>query len=197
MADEEEDRRRFFRVHDRVPLYLEPVDEAGAEAVLAEMEEESENRFGLAAHFAATTNQMDHVLNRIREHHPDVALYLQSINQKLDAVARVLLLEEDRVTRMESLEVDLSASGLGTPWREPMEEGQLLRVELITGAHARVLALGKVIRCTPLERPAHGLTHHLAIDFEEIAEHDEDLIVQEVMRRQAELLRERRSHGPD
>ncbi|MDZ7752717.1 MAG: PilZ domain-containing protein [Gammaproteobacteria bacterium] len=194
MTEANDDRRRYFRIRDEVPLTLEALDAAGVERLMAEMENRTETRFGLAAKFAATTSQMDHVLNRIRERDADVALYLQSLNQKLDAVARVLLLEEQAIAGMKVVDVDLSASGICVVWPTAMTPGQPVRVELITAAaNARVLALGRVIRC----RPAHeaGLDHpgyQLAIDFDLIGNHEEDLIMQEVMRRQAALLRERR-----
>ncbi len=197
--EEDNDRRRYFRITDQVPLTLEPLDAAGVERLMEEMESRAETRFGLAAKFSATTSQMDHVLNRIRDRDADVALYLHSINQKLDAVARVLLLEEQAIAGMEVVDVDLSASGLCVVWPTAMTPGQPVRVELITtAANARVLALGRVIRCRParetgLERPGY----RLAIDFDHIGDHEEDLIMQEVMRRQAALLRERRIREED
>lgn len=195
MSQQAEDRRRFFRVPDELPLHLVPLDAAGVEHLLEEIAAEGETRFGLAASFAATTSQMEHVLNRIREQSADVALYLQSINQKLDAVARVMLLEEERVAHLETMEVDLSASGLGVTWPVTLEIGQAVRVELVTpAASARVLALGRVTRCEPAAAPGEGGGFRVAVDFERIRDHDEDLIMQEVMRRQAALLRERRGH---
>jgi len=195
VADAETDRRRYFRVGDELPLYLEAIDDEGVERLLAEMEQETENRMGLSARFAATTSQMDHVLNRIKEHDPDVALYLQSINQKLDVVAKVLLLEGEPVARMRTVNVELSASGLSVDHTAAMDVGQLVRVELLTTAtSARILVLGRVIRCLPAPQPnLIGNRFRLAIDFERIGEHDEDLIMQEVMRRQAAILRERRA----
>jgi len=196
---EDNDRRRYFRISDQVPLTLEALDAAGVERLMEEMESRAETRFGLAARFSATNNQMDHVLNRIRERDADVALYLQSINQKLDAVARVLLLEEQAIAGMQVVDVDLSASGLSVVWPTAMTPGQPVRVELITAAaNARVLALGRVIRCRPAreagpERPGY----RLAIDFDHIGDHEEDLIMQEVMRRQAALLRQRRIREED
>jgi len=196
---EDKDRRRYFRISDQVPLTLEALDAAGVERLMEEMESRAETRFGLAARFSATNNQMDHVLNRIRERDADVALYLQSINQKLDAVARVLLLEEQAIAGMQVVDVDLSASGLSVVWPTAMTPGQPVRVELITAAaNARVLALGRVIRCRPAreagpERPGY----RLAIDFDHIGDHEEDLIMQEVMRRQAALLRQRRIREED
>ncbi len=199
MIGEDNDRRRYFRISDQVPLTLEALDAAGVERLMEEMESRAETRFGLAARFSATNNQMDHVLNRIRERDADVALYLQSINQKLDAVARVLLLEEQAIAGMQVVDVDLSASGLSVVWPTAMTPGQPVRVELITAAaNARVLALGRVIRCRPAreagpERPGY----RLAIDFDHIGDHEEDLIMQEVMRRQAALLRQRRIREED
>lgn len=199
MTEDNDDRRRYFRIHDEVPLTLEALDAAGIEALMEEMENRAETRFGLAARFSATTSQMDHVLNRIRERDADVALYLQSINQKLDAVARVMLLEEQAMAGMQVVDVDLSASGICVVWPTAMSPNQPVRVELITSAsNARVLALGRVIRCRPareagLDRPGY----QLAIDFEHIGDHEEDLIMQEVMRRQAAQLRERRLREED
>lgn len=199
MTEENDDRRRYFRIHDQVPLTLEILDAAGVQRLMEEMESRAETRFGLAAKFTTSTSQMEHVLNRIRERDADVALYLQSINQKLEAVARVLLLEEQAVAGMRVVDVDLSASGLCVVWPTAMMSGQPVRVELITTAsNARVLALGRVIRCRPTREAGLDCPgYQLAIDFDHIDDHGEDLIMQEVMRRQAALLRERRIREED
>lgn len=182
------DRRRFFRIQDRVTLHCQPVAGDALARLLHELSDEHAARNSLSASFAATSVQMEHVLYRIKERDPDVASYLHTLNHKLDQLARALVLEREDGRSLETVDAEISAAGITFNSDGAFQEGQLVRVTLLTQpGMAVVLALGRVVRSDPELTP-----FDTAIDFEQMRDGDRDLVVQHVMHRQAALLRERR-----
>jgi hypothetical protein len=190
---QESDRRRYFRIEDRVALHCQPVAGEALERLLHELADDQPSHTALPASFAATTVQMEHVLHRIKERDADVAGYLQTLNHKLDQLARAVVLEREDGRSLETVPAEISASGISFNSDGAFREGELVRVALLTQpGMALVVALGRVIRSRP------GQDHFdTAIDFEQMRDGDRDLIVQHVMHRQAALLRGRRGGEGD
>lgn len=188
MEERESDRRRFFRIEDQVALHCQPVAGEALERLVRELGEEPAGHTSLPASFAATSVQMEHVLHRIKERDADVASYLHTLNHKLDQLARALVLDREDGRTLETVDAEISASGVSFDSGGAFQEGELVRVTLLTlPGMALVVALGRVVRSRP-----EDTRFDTAIDFEQMRDSDRDLVVQHVMHRQAALLRERR-----
>ncbi len=175
------DRRRFFRLDDRLQISLRRLvgDEAGAprsrgDQVMVEVDRR------LAALIAAARVQA-----------PAVAELAELLNRKLDHVVQTLQLSEALAQRAAFREyvVNLSACGLALACSEYFESGEGLSVEILFPPGATPLALvARAVKCEP--RPDGG--YDLKADFAGIAAEDQEFLIQYIMRRQSQLLAQMR-----
>jgi len=193
--DASENRRRFFRIDDAVRLSYRPVDRAELAAGVNRLSEGLGGSFALMASLAAITQRMSLHLRRIEQHNADVAQYLRGLDQKIDAVARALLLQDAELPAKSEEPVNLSAGGLAIPVRECLPPGTPLEIRLLLlPSLAGILAFGAVVECAA--PPADGgyppETRLMRVDFTHIRDEDRDLLIKHMLRRQGERLRQAR-----
>lgn len=186
-----EERRRFFRIDDRLPLAVHRP--SGPDASRA-------GGRGLAA--AGLLAELDRrivaIVAAARVQAPAVAELAELLNRKLDFVIDALELREDALRRVSfrEQEVSISACGIGLDCPEPFEVGEALVVELLLppeAAHLRVPA--RVVRCRDEARGAY----RLQLDFAGLEPGDQELLIQFIVRRQGQFLqrlREQREAQP-
>lgn len=193
--DSSENRRRFFRIDDAVRLSYRPLDPADLADRVSRLNEGLGGSFTLMASLAAITRRMSVSLRRIEQHSSDVAAYLRGLDQKIDAVARALLLQDAELPAMNEEPVNLSAGGLAIAAQQCLPTGTPLEIRLLLlPALTGILAFGLVVECTEL--PALGDyppgSRLMRVDFTHIRDEDRDLLIKHMLRRQGERLRQAR-----
>lgn len=187
------ERRRFFRIEDRLALRYRLLDDDELASALARLESGYPDKLSLASGFAATSAQMRHTLDRFRRDMPDVASYLEALNEKLDLLVQLLATTDDDVGSQPTQEVSLSASGISFTADEPLPAHSNIEVKmLLFPSYTCILAFGTVVHCGPAETGRPSGRYSVGVDFTNLREADRDLIVRHVTQRQSTMLREAR-----
>jgi hypothetical protein len=196
--DTSENRRRFFRIDDAVRLSYRALDADEVADQVARLAEGLGGSFALMASLSAVTHRMSVSLRRIEQRSGDVAAYLRALDQKIETVARALLLQDPSLPAMSEAPVNLSAGGLAIVTGECLPVGTPLEIRLLLlPTLAGILAFGAVVECT---EPPAGEGHPpgsrlMRVDFTHIRDEDRDLLIGHMLRRQGERLREARQAG--
>lgn len=190
-----ENRRRFFRIDDTVRLSYRAVDPAELAEEVGRLNDGLGGSFALMATLAAITQRNSVHLRRIEQQSGDLGHYLRALDQKIDAVARALLLQDAELPAKTEEPVNLSAGGLAIPVRDCLPAGTPLEIRLLLlPSLAGILAFGAVVDCGP---PPAGSEHPagmqlMRVDFTHIRDEDRDLLIKHMLRRQGEQLRQAR-----
>ncbi|AVX20750.1 MULTISPECIES: flagellar brake protein [Carboxydocella] len=93
-------------------------------------------------------------------------------------------LQEDDITGTDTVTKDISGGGVRIEIPQPLELGTELELHLKLPKD-KIIAVGKVVRCLPLEKPKKG--YNIGIQFTIIEERDRDKIIKYIFDRQREL----------
>jgi len=178
-----EDRRRFFRIEDRIKLNLRRVSagEAGGAAptrrpvdVLSDID-----------------RRMATIIAAARVQAPAVAELAELLNRKLDHLIETLQLGEELVQRagFREHEVSLSACGIAFGNSEAFASGESVALEmLLPPDETRLRLVAQVVRCTPRDTGAY----QLLLDFTGIGAEQQEFLIQYIVRRQSQILQQLR-----
>ncbi|RMG56765.1 MAG: PilZ domain-containing protein [Gammaproteobacteria bacterium] len=179
------ERRRSFRVTDRVALQVRALDDAGLAREEAEFDLERE-RLALVNDYLLQKDQALPRLAAIQSHHPDVAAYLRHLEHKIDQLAGVFQQRELGLPQRPTHEVNLSATGIRFEHDAALpKDGPVLLDIVIYPELAVIHALGRVVWC----RPAGDGQHEIAVDFSRIDTRDADLLARHNIRTQLRSIR--------
>ncbi len=192
-SEDPAERRRYFRVEDHILMEYRLLAGSEREAVVTTLRDDHPSRHLIASSFANTSQQMQYVLHKIQEREPEIALYLQTLNEKLDSLARQLAMEATEFRDRTPRRVDISAAGLGFDAPEQMEADQLLEIQMLLSPSLDfVRAIGRVVRCVAALEAQRRPAFRIAVDFDFIRDDDRELLVQHVVRKESSRLRENR-----
>jgi hypothetical protein len=174
------DRRRFFRIDDRLQLAVHrlPGADEGAGAG---------GDFGADEFLAGIDRGIAAIIAAARVQAPAVGELAQLLNRKLDyVIERLGQLEAPRARPpLAEHEVSISACGLGLQSAERYETGETLQVELMLPPDdTRLCVPARVVRCRDA---AHG-NYRLQLDFAGMGHDDQELLIRFIMRRQGQFL---------
>ena len=197
-SDDPAERRRYFRVEDHIILEYALLADGEREHVIKTLRDDHPSRHLIASSFASTSQQMQYVLRRIQEREPEIALYLQTLNEKLDLLARQLAMESTELTDQTPRRVDISASGACFEAAQPMEPGQLVDLKmLLFPSLDYIRSVGRVVRCAETTEAQQESAFSIAVDFDYLRDDDRELLVQHVVKKQSSQLRAERPDLPD
>ena len=188
----EDERRRFFRIEDLIHLTFRVIDETELAYKTELLEKGLVEQFMITSSLAAVTADMSATLRKIEVNDPDVASYLKSLDQKIDMIGRAFMVDEVNTQDNKASAVNLSASGIAFYHEKEIPVGTYLELKmLLMPSNAGVLTYGKVIGNDPVEG-VPGTDIQVRVDFTHLREEDRDLLIRHVIRKQGDMLRERR-----
>jgi len=188
----EDERRRFFRIEDLVHLTFRIIDETELAYKTDLLEKGLVEQFMITSSLAAVTADMSATLRKIEVNDPDVAHYLKSLDQKIDMIGRAFMVDEVNTQDNQACAVNLSASGIAFHHENEIPVGTYLEIKmLLMPSNAGVLTYGKVIGNDKVEG-IKGTDIQVRVDFTHLREEDRDLLIRHVIRKQGDMLRERR-----
>ncbi|MBT8439544.1 MAG: PilZ domain-containing protein [Gammaproteobacteria bacterium] len=188
----EDERRRFFRIEDLVHLTFRIIDDTELAYKTDLLEKGLVEQFMITSSLAAVTADMSATLRKIEVNDPDVANYLKSLDQKIDMIGRAFMVDEVNTHDNKASAVNLSASGIAFHHENEIPLGTNLEIKmLLMPSNAGVLTYGKVIGNEPAEE-ANVTDIQVRVDFTHLREEDRDLLIRHVIRKQGDMLRERR-----
>lgn len=188
----DQERRRFFRIEDLIQMTWRRVDEKELAYKLEMLEKGLVEQFMVSSSLAAISAEMSATLRRIEVKEPDVAEYLKALDRKIDLIGQAFMVDENAEADMHATPVNLSASGIAFYTAEPLEEGIYLEIRMtLLPTTAGVLAYGRVIGNDAGET-VDGPVNQVRVDFEHMRDEDRDMLIRHVIRKQGDMLRERR-----
>jgi hypothetical protein len=187
----DDERREFFRIDDSIRVNYAVID---LESVPGDIEERVRNdRFSVMTRLQEISQHLSASLHRIEQREPDVADYLKALDEKINLLGQSFLAEEKDLLGQPSRRVNLSAGGLAMDVADELAVGDRVEIKLLLlPSYTGVLAYGEVVGIEAAQQPEEGYPYHARINFTHIRGSDQDALIRHIMRRQGEMLRQRR-----
>ena len=175
--DELANRRQYFRIQDEVAVEIAPISLDNGHAQNFELSPS----FGLIAEFQLLDVESKHLLRALSDKDKVLSQYLKVLNQKVDALSRVIALQNMVVEPASIQQVNLSEGGLALLHPQSMQRGDRLALKLILlPSYSGLVLNGRVLSCEA-EKPGLFRIH---IEFTDISDAHQQLIARHIMRKQ-------------
>lgn len=185
------ERRRYFRVTDLVGLRYRFLSDG--ETDLAVQAQPS----SLKSLLSQIEHQISTDLTVIKHSHPEIHNVLDLFNQKINLAFGhgVASGDEDDLEQSTSAcKVNLSACGIAFPSEQSAALNQHVHLELtLYPSNSRLQLLAAVIACDGLDESVDGKSYLVRADFVNVSEMDQEILVQHVIKRQVQVLKEQRA----
>jgi len=187
-----DERREFFRIDDTIQVSYREIDRQELPVSLDDQRMQHD-RFTVMTRLQTISQHLSAPLHRIEQRDPDVADYLRALDEKINLLGQSFLSEERELLGQPSLSVNLSAGGLAMDVSKPLTLGALVEIKLLLlPSYTGVIAYGEVVGVEPSTEGNADYPHHVRINFTLIRNSDQDALIRHIMRRQGEMLRQRR-----
>lgn len=184
-------RRNYFRIDDNVVMTYRQISDEELPHILNSVTKVTNNGTTLTATFAEISQKTGYLKKAIRRQSRALADYLESIEDKLDMLARALMLRDMGISEEDTHAVNLSAGGIEFHSDERVRVGSMLELKFVVFPSRRgILAAGHVIRCQA-DVPESPAYYTVAIEFDFIREADRQIIAKHVLSKQSSQLRRR------
>lgn len=191
MQSDQTERRRFFRVDDNISLSYRLIDEETAakglrsEAVLS-------GEFTLSAALDVLSQEAVQIMRHMEKPQPEVMELYKVLDAKINAIAQAMMLMGSHINTQNCQQVNLSASGLAFEQATPLDIGQYMAIEMYLPSALTLIKLyGKVVKCDLDEAGQY----YICVDYTDIREDDQELLIKHVVRTQWEQLRQQKSQS--
>ncbi len=185
-----DERRRFFRIEDEINLFFKKVDKSSIKKV-SELECDVLHNCSLAAALDILKQESQVILNRIERKDTDIADYLRVVDNKIDLVARTLLMDGNELIAQESRNASLSASGVAFEAEEELKKGDFVELRLLLASSmAVIVCYGDVVYCRKNKKNGSDFPYVIGVAYSEIKEQDQELLIKHVVKRQMQQIRE-------
>ena len=185
-----EDRRRFFRIEDEINLYYKRVDDK----LLNESNSSSEDVLGncsLSAALDMMSQESQLTLRRLERNDPDVADYFKILENKIDLIARAVLMQGMDLSDQKTRNVNMSASGIAFDCEESMQAGECIEIKMLLASSMTVIVTyGKVIHCKKNADNESDFSFIVGVDYYNMKEQDREMLIKHVVKRQMQQIRE-------
>jgi len=179
----EDERRDFFRIDDEVYLDFESITEDEYAAAPITLEHLDKSAFSLSANFATLNNSVHPILNNIKQLHPDIGEYLETLNSKIDSLSQHILYQNSTFDQNKVITANISASGIQFKCDTDFEINQAIKLELVLlPEKIGVLIFGRVIKSEK---------DYLSIKFDFLRAEDQELMIKHNLNKQMTDLREK------
>lgn len=181
---DEEDRREYYRIEDRIALEISPL--SAAEALEAELLQDDSPLFNLLSELHLSDFESQHLLRQLSEKDRTLAAFLRAQNKRLDllsaVVAQTLLGEIGQPQR-----VIISEGGIEFAQPRQIAPGTRVKVKMVLMPRAHGLLLrGKVIHC---DRRPDG-DFEVGTEFTDMTDAQRQLLARYILQRQQQQRRQ-------
>jgi c-di-GMP-binding flagellar brake protein YcgR len=188
-----DDRRRYFRINDKVSLKYRVVQGIDVDTEIKRTEHEQNNLAEIKNAFNCIEAKIMSKMARIEEVSPLVAEILGLYDKKLSLIESMIMHHDDQENSItETQQVNLSASGMSFESNTPINEDVNLKMELILFPEYQFIPLyARVVDCKK-KMDDNLYRFNIAVDFVGICENDQEIIMQHVLSRQAASIKKER-----
>jgi c-di-GMP-binding flagellar brake protein YcgR len=188
-----DDRRRHFRINDKVSLKYRVVQGIDIETEIKRTEHEQNNLAELKNAFNCIEAKIMSKMARVEEVSPVVGEILALYDKKLSLIQSMIMHSDDNENSItETQQVNLSASGMCFESNTPINDDVNLKMELILFPEYQFIPLyARVVDCKK-KMDDNLYRFSIAVEFIGICESDEEMIMQHVLSRQSATLKKQR-----
>lgn len=189
-----EERRRFFRIDDSMGVAYRCLGSEEARVFTQQSREQGSN-FDYAANF---DNRIQTLLDACRVQSPIAAELVDLLNKKLNFMVQQLDIDSSLIQSIAySMEqVNVSACGIAFCIPEALPVGQSVQLDiLLHPSELHVMILAAVVACEPIDEvdERNAQQYFVRMDFAEINNSDQELLIQHIVKRQTTLMKLQRN----
>ena len=184
------DRRRFFRVDDTISLSYQLIDENTVAQGL-KSSAYLNNEYSLAATLDVLSQEAMRIMQHLEKQNSEFLELYQVLDAKINAMAQAVMFIGSNVDAQNCQDVSLSAAGLAFQQQTALELGQNLAIEMyLPSTLALILVYGRVVNCQADDAGQHVIS----VEYTQIREEDQELLIKHVVRKQWQQLRESKTN---
>ncbi len=184
------ERRQYYRINDSTIFSYSIINENNLHSDVTEQSSLS-SASEIIELFGHMNQQMKATLGRICERSPDTASYLKNMDSKIELLAQICLLQDQKSELQSRREINLGAGGLAFGNEEKLSQGTLLKINLVLSTDLLCLHLkGRVLQTS--KQKEGNYPYRISVGFVDISDNEVDQIIRHIMRLQSEQLRAKR-----
>ncbi len=181
---DEEDRREYYRIEDRIALEISPL--SGAEALDTDLLQDDSPLFNLLSELHLSEFESQHLLRQLSDKDRVLAAFLKAQNKRIDLLSAVVaqtLLGQLNAPQA----VVLSEGGIEVTQAQPIAAGSRIAVKMVLMPQALGLLLrARIIHCD--QRPDGQ--YEVGSEFIEMTDAQRQLLARYILQRQAQQRRQ-------
>lgn len=176
---DEEERREYYRIEDRMALEITPL--SGAEASSEELLQDASPLFNLLTELHLSEFESQHLLRQISERDRSVAAYLKVLNKRLDILGQILTQTLHQEIN-EPQTVMLSEGGMSFEYPQAWEVGTHVAIKMYLLPQTLGLLLrGYILHCQAQENGQFAV----GVEFEALNDAQRQLLARHILQKQA------------
>ncbi len=187
------ERREFYRINDTISLTYKVLQAANMEQQILKAKHGYSDLGDLRNALFCIDARLDTIGNQLAKEFPLISEMLTLINKKIALHERIMRFDEyDDNTFTMVREVNLSASGVAFSSETALTEGTHLKLEIVTyPEHNYIPVYARVVSCRQ-NQESNSSDYTIAVEFEAISERDQERLMNHVLKKQAEGLKQQR-----
>lgn len=186
MSEEELERRVFFRIDDEIVLNYRVVTN-----------DEFDNNDGLHINESSSltlATELDKMkatsrihLRHVEKENAEIARYFTHLENKIDLIARHVIMGADGLFTENTQSVSISGSGLAFTAKEKLNIGSYVELKFVLKPSLTCIrSYSKVVLC---QDQGNG-EYKIAIEFSKLTEEDRDVLIRHVVKKQMNEIRD-------
>ncbi len=191
MADDNEEKRRYFRVNDTINLLHKIIDEDDVDK-LSHVTNDVLGNCTLPVALEVLNEEARMLAPRLERRDPEFFDYLKILDTKINLIAKAMTVRDDEFSKHDKREVSLSGAGLAFTNPEPIEVGALLELRmLLTSCLAVIVAFARVVQCKAISDSPSESSFEVCVEYVNMKDEDRELLVKHVVKKQLQQLRDK------
>lgn len=183
------DKRKYFRVDDIICLTYKILSWADARDIKKMESDFPAHRFECKAKLDRLSRELQPLHKLIKENSPNVAQYLETIDNKISLLCEYLLDAESVDDETELQEVNIGGGGFMFVSDKPINDDAMLEVKIkLLPENYKIFSYAKVVSCDRADNGAGIEQYKVAVEFKYMDEDVRNLITRHVLLREQELI---------
>lgn len=191
MAEEFEEKRRYFRVSDTINLLYKVVNEIQVKQ-LSHVSSDVLSTCSLSAALEVLDQEAAALAPRLDRRDPEMFEYLKILDNKINLIVQSLSPRQEDFSEQDKREVNLSAAGVAFTNDVSIPVDTLLELRMVlTSCLAVIVAYGRVAQCKDISQDNTEHPYAICVEYVNMKEEDRELLIKHVIKKQMQQLRDK------
>ncbi len=181
-----DDRRRYFRIDDEAEISFKAISDEEYQAWSQGEVEDDHTRL------AKLNTELSINIANLKSHQPQLAKICDLLNQKIDLTLRAHTTPQGFIDDGELKSINLSACGIAFHTDEDLQQHEHILMQLkLKPSGVSIITPGKVVA---VDNDASGAKQVVRVEFQDISENNQDLLMQHLFQVQSRSLKKQRKN---